>query len=663
MSINWETRFYMSTAQKKSAPKKSPLGRVSSLGPKEPWQSALLLPKEWDDLRNPIVNFGQEFADGEYVVVRGQLNGQIQTRFQGGPPRMSGSLVDGAGQRVFFSAFGDSRELQASIEQSAADVVIFGQTSLFNGMVWLRNIELIDSRWLGRIRPRYLGKPRVINPETVRDRVVGLLREAIPKAASEIAKELGKSPEDLVRFAGIDGLETLERIILHAHIPKSFEQGAAAQEALERMAAYRAITIAREQAPDTSGIQITLPRDIGDWRYWSDKLPFNLSPKQDSAITEIVDDLRQPQPMRRLLSGDVGYGKTAVFAVAAASIYGAGGRVAILLPNETLAEQAAREIKSFWPEVAGDLQLVTGNTDQKEDLTAYRWLIGTTALLFREVGDFHFVVVDEQQKFSRDQRESLLKVKTHLLEATATCIPRSQALIQFGGFSATILDEPPIPRDIKTSIRYAEEKANLFGDVKETLNNGDQVLVVYPRKSKGKDEEEQGIHDVEAAAAAWEKFCPGDVRSAHSERSEEENEKALKDMREGVAKVLVATTVVEVGVNIPRLRRVIIVHPHRFGLSTLHQIRGRAARTGGVGYCDLYLPDPPKEKSLERLRVLEKTQNGFEVAREDLILRGCGDLSSNSSQQTGADETILFGRPLTPQRLEEAARMEEKLWQ
>lgn len=652
----------MPAATKKSPPKKSPLGRVSSLGPKEPWQAALLLPKEWEDLRNPITNFAREFADGEYIVIRGQLNGQIQTSFRNGPPRMSGSLVDQNGNRVFFSAFGDSREMQAQIEQSASDVLLFGQSSLFNGMVWLRNIEMLDPRWVGRIRPRYAGKPRVINPDTVRERVVSLLRESIPIAAREIAKELKKTPEELVRFAAIPGLDTLERIILHAHIPKSFEQGVAAQEALERMAAYRAIMLAREQVPDTKGKKIHLPREIGDWHYWSDKLPFQISPKQINAITEIVDDIRDPEPMRRLLSGDVGYGKTAVFAVAAATVYGAGGRVAILLPNETLAEQASREIKSFWPEVAGDLQLVTGNTDQHEDLTAYRWLVGTTALLFREVGEFHFVVVDEQQKFSRDQRETLLQVETHLLEATATCIPRSQALIQFGGFTATILDEPPIPRDIKTKIRYAEEKKELFKDIQETLDAGDQVLVVYPRKSKGKDEDEQGINDVEAAAAAWERFCPGDVRLAHSERNESENEQALRDMRDGTAKVLVATTVVEVGVNIPRLRRVVIVHPHRFGLSTLHQIRGRAARTGGVGYCDLYLPDPPKEKSLDRLKVLERTQNGFEVAREDLILRGCGNLSSDSSQQTGADETILFGRPLTPERLEEAASQEESVW-
>jgi len=644
---------------------KSPLGRVTSLGPKETWQAALLLPAGWDDLRIAITNFNDEFADGEPVLLRGRLSGTIQTSFASGTPLMRGTIEDSAGYRIGFSAFGDTRELQAEIEQKAGDLILYGQISIFNNRTYLKSIELVDPRWIGRLRPRYAGKPRVITPETVRDRVVSLLRDAIPVASLAIIKELGRDADDLLRFADVQGITSVERLILHAHLPRSIEQGLAAQRALEHMAALRAITIAREQAPKPVPGGVTTPRPIGDWRTWASELPFQLSPKQGLAIDEIVSDMRGGQPMRRLLSGDVGYGKTAVFAVACASMYEAGGRIAVLLPNETLAEQAYREIKGFWPKLGDTIQLITGSTDEKLDATGAQWLIGTTALLFREVGDFHLVVVDEQQKFSREQREHLLKSHTHLLEATATCIPRSQALVQFGGFAATLLDEPPIPRTIKTVIRYAEDRRQLFADVRSTLDAGDQVLVVYPRKAeaKGKKEtEEQGIHDVEAAALAWEKICPGQVRIAHSGRREEENEAALRDMREGVAKVLIATTVVEVGVNIPRCRRVVVVHPHRFGLSTLHQIRGRAARTGGIGYCDLYLPDPPKEKSMDRLRVLERTQNGFEVAREDLMLRGCGNLSADSKQQTGADETILFGRPLTPDRLEEAIEKERKAW-
>lgn len=653
----------MTAAAKKA---KSPLGRVTSLGPKLPWQSALLLPRGWDDLRSAITYFNQPFSDGEFVLLHGRLEGTPQVRFGGGAPRMNGYILGADGYRIGFSAFGDSRDLQIDIEANAENLLLFGQINLFNNQTWLRNIEVVDHRWVGRLRPRYAGKPRVITPETVRDRVISLLREAIPVASQSIIDEIGRSADEIVRFASVEGINSVERLILHAHLPRTIEQGEAAQRALELLAALRGIQLARDQAPKPiEGAGVAMPKPLGAWEPWAEKLPFRLSPKQKAAIDEIVTDLRSPQPMRRLLSGDVGYGKTAVFAVAAATVHGAGGRVAVLLPNETLAEQAHREILGFWPQLGDSLRLVTGSSDDKSDLTQAQWLVGTTALLFREVGDFHLVVVDEQQKFSREQREALLKSHTHLLEATATCIPRSQALIQFGGFSTTLLDEPPIPRTITTRIRYSCERRQLFDDVRKTLADGDQVLVVYPRKSQAKgsaESEEEGINDVEAAARAWERLWPGQVRIAHSGRKEAENDEALRDMREEKAKVLIATTVVEVGVNIPRLRRVVIVHPHRFGLSTLHQIRGRAARTGGQGYCDLYLPDPPKEKSLERLSVLERTQNGFEVAREDLMLRGCGNLSADSSQQTGADDTILFGRPLTPDRLEEAIEREKTAW-
>lgn len=652
------------TAEKKPEKKKrSPRG-MKALGPTTEWQTALLLPGGWDDLRNPIQLFGREYQDGEMVLLRGKLHGSPQTTFKHSAPLMRGSIVGHDGYLVRFSAFGDTRDLQAMLEDNAADLVLYGQVSIFNGEAWLKNIEVIDKRWIGRFRPRYAGKPRVITPQSVLDMVVTRLRDSIPLASKFIAKEMALSGAELVKFAEVEGVDSLERLILHAHLPRTLQQGKQCQKGLELIAALRAIKLARDQTPEPEMGAVVTPRQPGRWDDWAAQLPFTLSANQKSAISEIVGDLHKETPMRRLLSGDVGYGKTAVFAVAAATMYEAGGRVAILLPNETLAEQAFREIKNFWPQLDGNIQLVTASTNIDEDLVNTQWLIGTTALLFREVGDFQLVVVDEQQKFSREQREALLKSHTHLLEATATCIPRSQALIQFGGFSSTILDQPPIPRDIKTCIRYADQRRDLFRDVQATLDAGDQVLVVYPRKAQAKNEaeEEEGIHDVEAAALAWERVCPGQVRIAHSDRGDELNEAALSDMREGKAKVLVATTVVEVGVNIPRLRRVVIVHPHRFGLSTLHQIRGRAARTGGVGYCDLYLPDPPKEKSLERLRILEATQNGFEVAREDLMLRGCGNLSADSKQQTGADNTILYGRPLTPDRLEQAIEQEKKIW-
>lgn len=648
----------MANASKKA----SPLGRLTALGPQSIAQTPLLLPESWDDLRDPITHFHRFWNEGDAVLVNGRLMGTPDVRFINGKPIMRGSIVGADGTYLSFSEFGDTRDLQTALLAHKDNLFVFGKISFFNQQVVLKNPQVIDPRWVGRLRPRYAGKPRVIKPDTVRQRIVSLLREALPAAAEVIVNELEYSPEAIVRFANVEGVNSVERLLLYAHIPYTLEQGLACHEALECLAALRAVRLAREQAPKPSdSADVAMPRCPGDWRGRASQLPFTLSSKQALAIEEIVHDLRQRTPMRRLLSGDVGFGKTAVFAVAATTVYDAGGRVAILLPNETLAEQAYRELVAFWPDLKEACCLVTGSSGtDAQRLEQARWLIGTTALLFRDVGEFHLVVVDEQQKFSRAQRETLLQSHTHLLEATATCIPRTQALIQFGGFSATLLDEPPIARTITTKVRFKQERTVLFQDAKATLEAGDQVLVVYPRRAS-KEDDEEGIHDVEAAAEAWERLLPGRIRIAHSGRPEEDNEAALRDMREEAAQVLIATTVVEVGVNIPRLRRVIIVHPHRFGLSTLHQIRGRVARTGGQGYCDLYLPDPPKEKSLQRLRVLEKTQNGFEVAREDLMLRGCGNLNADSEQQTGADETILFGRPLTPDRLEEAISRESRL--
>lgn len=653
----------------KDTKQKSILGRLTSLGVKEPWQTALYLPNTWQDLRSPLAEWDMYSLlqyEGRAVLLQGYF-GSPESRFNSrNIPQMSCPFYDARRLgSVRFYVFGDSRDMQEDIESRQGNLqYLYAEISSLNGKVLLNKAEIIEPDWVGKMRPVYAGKPRVITPETVRDRIGGLLIESIPKAAAFICNEIDLCNEDAVRYLGVNQDTSLERILYRAHHPVNLAQGKKAQLFIERLAAYRAIQVARKQIPDTYE-PVNVPGPFTDWSALESGLPFNLSPKQRLAVDEIVEDLKQSKPMRRLLSGDVGFGKTAVFGVASMALYKAGGRVGLLMPSQTLAEQAYRELTSYWPDEAAGFCLVKEDTDKDLDLKPYRYLIGTTALLFRDAGAFQLVIVDEQHKFALEQREQLAGMGCHLLEATATCIPRSQALIQFGGFKQTILDEAPIKKDVKTVIRYEEDRKALFMDVKETLAAGDQVLIVYPKKRTKEEDMEAAaagsgvIEDVEAAAEAWEKGFPGQVRLVHSDRPGAENEKALADMRDRKASILVGTTVVEVGVNIPNLRRVVVVHPHRFGLSTLHQIRGRVARTGGKGYCDLYLPEVPKS-GIERLQILERTNNGFEVAREDLRLRGCGDLSQKSKKQSGADESILFGRLLLPERLEEAAILEKR---
>lgn len=656
----------MTAAKKKttgSKAKASVLGKVSSLGPKEPWQVPLLLPTGWDDLTAPITDFSHPFEDGQKVLLRGRMLSPTRMSFRPAA-RLIGSITDNRGVRIGFSAFGDSRELEAALTANAADLYLFGTISITDHGIYLQGFDIPNRRWVGRLRPVYPGKPKVIKSESVRERIGPYMRDAIPKAAKFLEQELSIAPADITRFCSTQQFGSIGEILVAAHYPRSVELGEGAHQALTLMAGYRAVQMARSQNSSASAPPARLPGGIADWREWSATIPFQLSPNQVAAVEEIVGDFSGKTVMRRLLTGDVGYGKTAVFGVAAATMYGSGGRVCIMLPNETLAEQCYRELSGYWPQAAQDMCLVTGSKADTGVLAEKKWLIGTTALLFRDPGVFNLVIVDEQQKFSREQRMSLLTEGTHLLEATATCIPRSQALIQFGGFDCTILDQPPVPRNIKTTIRYTFDKQDLFKDVKANLDKGEQVLFVYPRRETKEEEgaEKGAIADVEAAAAAWERIVPGRVRLAHGNRTEEQNNQALLDMREDRASILVATTVVEVGVNLPKLRRTVIVEPQRFGLSTLHQIRGRTARTGGEGHCDLYLTEVPQQHSLDRLKVLTCSQNGFEIALEDLRIRGCGNLSANSNQQTGADDTIIFGRPLTPDMLEAVVKLEEK-WQ
>lgn len=638
---------------------KDPLGRLKSFGLVASWQAAFLLPSGWDDLTAPVEDFKNLPGHGESCVVVGCLAGAPTMKFGNGAPRLVGSLSDPNGRLLGFSVFGDSRAFEGKLKDCPERVVLLGQIDYFNNRPWLKSPDVVPREWLGRFRPRYPGKTGVINPETVRERILAMLPGAIPAAVEFITRELADfgTEADLLGLAGVSGW-TCEQVIREAHTPHGIHFGEVAQRAMEYFAALGVIRAARGNRDFyLSGGSLC----VTDWRQRAKAIPFPLTDEQERAIVASLDDLSSPSPMRRILSGDVGTGKTAVYGTICASIVDGNGTAAILLPNESLASQVAREFESWWPDLP--MQLITGNSG--DELICAPLVVGTTALLFRDLGHPDLVVVDEQQKFSREQREQLVGPETNLLEVTATCIPRSQALVRYGVVKVSKLTKCHTPKTIHTRIWPREEWGGLFRSVKETLAAGDQVLLVYPLREKNEkpeaeeDENQQkGVNRPELRSAAevyqkWNDFFPGKVRLIHGQMTDDEKGSALRDMREGKASILTATTVVEVGINLPKLRRVVIVHPERHGLTTLHQIRGRVARQGGEGWCDLFLPYPVKDTTMERLRVLEKTQDGFKVAEYDMRLRGVGDLSRESSKQSGADETFLFGRPVRMEILDE----------
>lgn len=628
------------------------LGRLKSFGLTAPWQVALFLPVGWDDLSDPVRYFNMPQEQGAPCAIVGRLSGPPSVKFGNGSPRLIGYLVDPLGNRAGFSAFGDTREMEASLKGATGDIVLFGTADTFNGQLWLRSPEIVPEGWLGRLRPRYSGKPGVINPDTVRQRILGGLKQAIPQAAQFLAEELVPfgTRQELAALGGLPGW-TLEAILQQAHTPRSYDYGEKAQQALDYFASLGVIRAAQGKQVRHSEAS-ALP--LGDWRKRAQAIPFPLTDEQEQAICDTLRDISTSTPMHRLLVGDVGTGKTAVYGTVCAAVVDGGGTATVLLPNESLAEQVFREFESWWPDLP--VQLVTGA--RTEEYICASLVVGTTALLFRDLGHPDLVVCDEQQKFAREQREQLVGPDSNLLEVSATCIPRSQALARYGVVKVSKLTKCHTKKNIRTRLWQKNEWEGLFNAVKKTIMAGDQVLLVYPLREKNDEEPVEGgqeetpaqkkleLRSAQEMYEKWAKMLPGRVRQIHGQMSTEDKTAALDDMRQGRASVLVATTVVEVGITLPKLRRAVIIHPERHGLTTLHQLRGRLARLGGDGWFDLFLPNPVKEKTMARLAVLEKTTDGFEVAEHDMRLRGIGDLSQNSSKQTGADDTFLFGRPI-----------------
>lgn len=618
------------------------LGRLTALGIRHAWQVALYLPEKWTDFRRVCSRLDSVSADASgYVNLAGVVSRSPNVTLSP-PPRLTSRVRLSDGSEFGFTAFGDTRELEKQLSVGR-QIVIRGKLADFNGHPWLSDVSIIPDEWMGRLRPEYAGKKGVIGSELVGARVVGMLPFALEHTANWLREALSISESEILDVAQAPGGWSLNDVLSKAHMPKAIPEGERAQLCMERLAAYGVFKGA------LSGIESA---STGAWCSPVDPasvvsaLPFPLTGEQLAAVHDALEDVRSGAPMHRVISGDVGSGKTAVYGSIAACCARGGARVAVMAPSKTLAKQIHRELSSYWP----DLNVTLVLPGQGGDLSS-AFLVGTTALLhLKDRQPLDLVVVDEQHKFSREQRELMKHDHTHLLEVSATCIPRSQALMRYGVVKVSKLSQCHVEKKIETKLWAQDERRDLFDRVKDSLSKDWKLLVIYPKK------EDNGNADMPSAGeafATWERLFPGQVRLAHGGRELDDNEASIMDLREGRARILISTTVVEVGLTIPGLRHAFVMHPERFGLTTLHQIRGRVAREGGPGRFDMFLPRPVSDKADARLRVLESTSDGFEVAEKDLYLRGFGDLSGGSDRQTGADETFLFGRSVRLELVDE----------
>ncbi|PYP85947.1 MAG: ATP-dependent DNA helicase RecG [Blastocatellia bacterium AA13] len=399
-------------------------------------------------------------------------------------------------------------------------------------------------------------------------------------------------------------------------------------------------------------------------------LPFKPTSAQKRVLREIVNDMTGPKPMNRLLQGDVGSGKTIVAIQAAVVAMESGYQAAMMVPTEILAEQHSRNVKRLLSKSPYRVELLMGSLSAAKKRELYEavssgeinLLIGTHALIqegvrFQKLG---FVVIDEQHRFGVLQRAELMKrgYNPDVLVMTATPIPRSLAMTVYGDLDVSIIDEmPPGRKPVITKVRSEDARAKIYKFLEQTIQKGRQVYIVYPLV------EESEKLDLMAATQMAERLSteifPGHrVVLVHGKMKQDEKDRAMEEFRTGSAEIMVATTVIEVGVDVPNANVMVIEHAERFGLSQLHQLRGRVGRGGEQAYCILLAGDKRTSEARERLAIMEETTDGFRIAEKDMEIRGPGEMMG--TRQAGLPD-FRIGNLVRDQTLLEAAKREADL--
>lgn len=621
-------------------------------------QRATLLNRELNihSLYDLLYYFPYKYIDRSKVFKVAELNGQQQHVQLLGEIRSFEEMGEGASRRLVAhftdgTAFIDlvwfkGLKYVKNRLHLNKQYVIFGKPSMFNGRVNIAHPDVDDAAML---KLDSMGLQPYYNT-TEKMKRSGLNSNAVAKLVSNLFLLLTHEiPETLSNdIVAKHGLMPLDKALRNIHFPKNLKELQAAQYRLKFEELFfiqlNILNYSRDRQKRYVGHRFPKVGEIFN-RFYRENLPFELTSAQKRVVREIRNDVNSNRQMNRLVQGDVGSGKTLVALMSMLLAKDNGYQACLLAPTEILAEQHYSTLRRMLGNLPVRVELLTGSTKQKRRTPIFEGLengdvdilVGTHAILednvqFRNLG---IAVIDEQHRFGVVQRARIWaknSIPPHVLVMTATPIPRTLAMTLYGDLDVSVIDElPPGRKPITTTHIFRNRADSLYSFIRKQIDEGRQAYVVYPLISESEKLDLQNLED--GYNKLCNIFCDYRLSKLHGKMKPKEKDEEMHRFASGETQILVSTTVIEVGVDVPNASVMVIENAERFGLSQLHQLRGRVGRGASQSYCVLVTDYKLSDETRKRMEIMTTSNDGFEIAEADLKLRGPGDMEG--TQQSG----------------------------